>query len=199
MNTMMKIILAAMLSASLETISAAEVTYVPSQSGTNDVTFLAIGRPKQLRVEGEGGKARGAFKLDPAKKTLSGSLTVSLADLTTGISMRDSHMKEKYLEVEKNPDAKLIIAETPFDLAQSVGHKITVPGVLELHGKSQPVSVALTLTKVDEKTFDSDSSFMVKLSEFAIAIPSFAGITIAEDAGLRKTSRYLTYKPFQSR
>src|ERR1700730_891725 len=34
-------------------------------------------------------------------------ITVPLANLTTGITLRDRHMKEKYLEVPKYPSATL--------------------------------------------------------------------------------------------
>ena len=39
-------------------------------------------------------------------------ITVPLANLSTGIGLRDHHMKEKYLEVQKYPSATLTIARS---------------------------------------------------------------------------------------
>jgi polyisoprenoid-binding protein YceI len=57
--------------------------------------------------------------------------TMSVADLKTGIGLRDDHMKNKYMEAGKYPTARVARAE-------GADGKFT--GTLELHGQTQPIS-----------------------------------------------------------
>lgn len=63
------------------------------------VGFTAVGRPSALKIKGEGAKATGALK--SAGDSLEGEISANLDVFQTGISLRDHHMKEKYLETGK--------------------------------------------------------------------------------------------------
>lgn len=56
-------------------------------------------------------------------------------------------------------------------------------GILSLHGTEQPIEGSALLK--EEKGLQSlTAEFKIKLSQFQIAIPSFQGVTVAEEVQL---------------
>ena len=147
------------------------------------ISFLAKGRPALISIKGEGEGASGVLRQESGM--LQGDLSFNLGTLKTGIDLRDEHMKTKYLETEKFPLTVLTIkgmqspplnAPTPFE------------GSLRLHGVDNPVKGTVTLSGGEaEKTVKAE--FSVKLSQFKIEIPSFQGITVAEDVAVQMESK----------
>src|SRR5580698_6245660 len=80
--------------------TAAEATL--SSPTDAHVVFDAAG-PAGLKIEGT------TSDLNVAEDSGNVVITVPLANLTTGISLRDHHMRDKYLEVPKFPAAVLTI------------------------------------------------------------------------------------------
>src|SRR5580700_8775905 len=73
--------------------------------GKSHVEFEAIGRPSMLKIQGDSDQAlQGSLQLEAGKIT--GQCSFTLESLTTGIAMRDDHMKHRYLETQKYPLAK---------------------------------------------------------------------------------------------
>ncbi len=99
------------------------------------VLFQCSG-PAGLKIEGT------TTELAVAEDGGNVSITVPLANLTTGIALRDRHMKEKYLEVQTYPSATLVIARGALKFPPN-GEKVevTVPGTIKLHGQAKAVSV----------------------------------------------------------
>lgn len=146
-----------------------------SDASFADVKFLAIGHPSAIRIQGNG-KVLNAEKVEWKTGKFSGVFHVPLDSLETGIGLRDRHMKEKYLETGKYPNADLAVEGCPLKVgAESCEAKLT------LHGVSKPVTLALTVTDGEPKSFAVDAAFTIKLSDFGIEIPKFANITVAED------------------
>ena len=146
--------------------------------------FLAVGRPSMIKIKGKGAQVSGQAKL--VGSALTGELKLDLDQFDTGIETRNKHMKEKYLETGK-PENKFAILELKkIEGIDSVlspsGEKKSLPfeGTLTFHGVKKVVN-GLTDIKWQDHAFDGASTFKVKLSEFNIGIPSFAGITVAED------------------
>ena len=54
-------------------------------------------------------------------------------------------------------------------------------GTLELHGVKKPVTVKYEKMNVEGKTITFNSKFNIKITDFAIDIPSFQGITVADE------------------
>lgn len=151
-------------------------------SERSEVGFLAVGRPSMLKVKGEGGKPSGTFTTG---EKAGGEIQVDLREFSTGITLRDKHMKEKYLELDKpeNQFAKLKITSIELpgkDIPASGEVDAKITGTLALHGKSQPVRTDSKL-KIEGKNLSTEMKIKLKLSDFGIAIPSYAGITVAED------------------
>lgn len=147
-----------------------------SQPNAGEVTFEAVGKPAMLKVRGHGPAASGEFVIGGGK--VSGTSEFELARLETGMDLRDRHMKEKYLEVEKHPKAKLTLTDLAvpagFGAASSLGETRFV-GTLLLHGVEKPVEGTLSYA-----SGKAEARFEAKLSDFGIAVPSYMGITIAD-------------------
>lgn len=161
--------------------AAAQLKVDPAAS---QVHFLAVGRPSMLRIKGEGAKPSGS--LVPEGDSLKGELSVDLNELTTGISLRDRHMKEKYLESGKpeNSKARLELPALPRSCLvvapQAMEGKCEFEGVLRLHGKSARVK-GNVVSHARAGGSSLHSEFPLKLSDFAIQVPSFAGVTVADE------------------
>ncbi|HTL12937.1 MAG TPA: YceI family protein [Bdellovibrionota bacterium] len=143
------------------------------------VRFLAVGKPSLLKIKGEGqslnGSATADVKGDQAK--IGGTFTVDLKGLKTGIGMRDHHMQEKYLESEKFPQATLKLA--PF--SGKLGSEQEFKGDLTLKGVTKPVTGKATVTQSKAGEFEVKATFPIKLTDYPVGVPTFAGVTVADD------------------
>ena len=120
----------------------------------------------------------------------SGVLKLDLKSYSTGIALRDRHMKEKYLEVDKFQNATLTIEALPIEksaLSKDVETAVPFKGTLSLHGISKPVAGNLLVKKVNTK-IQVSSKFQIKLSDFDVVIPSFAGIKVADSVEISTIS-----------
>ena len=140
------------------------------------VTFLAKGKPALISIRGEGAGVDGILKEE--KESISGQLAFQMKTLKTGIELRDEHMKNKYLEVEKFPAAVLQITELRIPGNKTEPFKFQ--GVMTLHGTQQPIDGEAKLTSGSSGD-RLIADFKIQLSKFQIPIASFQGITVAED------------------
>jgi polyisoprenoid-binding protein YceI len=145
------------------------------------VSFKAIGRPSALKIHGKGDAPKGAITVEGGKVT--GKSTFDLTSLDTGIKLRNTHMKEKYLETEKYPQATLTITEMAapegFDKPDFKADDLPFKGAMALHGVERPVEGEARLERKGD-SMEVETDFSLKTSEFNIPTPSFAGITLAE-------------------
>ncbi len=159
----------------------------------NSVEFIAIGKPAMLKIHGHSEKLEATLSIDQQK--LSGEISLPLASLDTGLEIRDEHMKKKYLEVEKAPQAILRFEsfELPMDLEKCLlsKEKSRFKGTLELHQVSRVIEGDFLLTKLVRLPSDSTgkseidrsevvANFSLALSDFNIEIPSYMGIKVAD-------------------
>lgn len=157
-----------------------------SESPAPAVEFQATGRPSALKIRGKGDKLTTSLSLE--KSTLKGAVEFDLTSLDTGLSLRDHHMKEKYLQVEKFPKSRFEV--TSFELPAALTGtsdgeaEVKIPGTLTLHGVTHPTEAQTKITKKGTELSIS-SQFAIKLPEYGIDIPKFAGITVAEDVTLK--------------
>src|SRR5262245_21252728 len=63
-------------------------------------------------------------------------VTVPLADLDTGIAVRNQHLREKYLETAQYPNAELTIPRSAIQFPPEGGtaKDVSVSGEMKLHG-----------------------------------------------------------------
>jgi polyisoprenoid-binding protein YceI len=144
------------------------------------VTFRAAG-PAGLTIEGTTSDLRASED--------GGNLVivVPLANLSTGIGLRDQHMKDRYLEIGKYPETTLTLARSVLKLP-SGGEKVEAdaPGTLQLHGQSRPVSVHYEATR-DGGAFAAAGKFRINMTEFGVNVPSYLGVTVKPDVDVSAT------------
>ncbi len=102
-----------------------------------------------------------------------------MTTVDTGISMRDSHMNEHYVEVAKFPNAILTLAKTDVLWPATLGEekKGTVKATFNIHGQDQAVNVAYAVKK-SKTGFQIKANFNYDTAASGIAIPSYLGVTV---------------------
>ena len=111
-----------------------------------------------------------------------GALKVELQTLETGIGIRDRHMKNNYLEVEKGPGFATATIE---DIrVEKLEGKTVFTGVLSLHGQKKKVSGAAELQQKDGK-IRVQAQFPVKVSEFEIPAPTYLGVGVKDEIQIK--------------
>jgi polyisoprenoid-binding protein YceI len=154
-------------------------------SGASDphVSFQASG-PAGMKINGT--TADLSVAEDPGGNVV---VSVSLSNLTTGIALRDQHMKEKYLELPKYPAATLTIARAALSLPAS-GQRVEgdARATLALHGQTRPVSVHYDAT-AEGAGFSTHGKFHINMNEFGISVPSYLGVTVKPDVDVSASFR----------
>ena len=111
-----------------------------------------------------------------------GALKVELQTLETGIGIRDRHMKNNYLEVEKGPAFATALLE---DIRiEKMEGKTVFTGMLSLHGQKKKVSGAAELQQKDGK-IRVQAQFPVKVSEFEIPAPTYLGVGVRDEIQIK--------------
>lgn len=174
----MKVILIALLT-TLSLTAQAENKLTTMTPGKID--FLAIGKPAMIRIRGEAQSLNGEATIKDKKVTAEFKLPIQ--SLSTGIELRDKHMKEKYLESEKYTDAVLKIENLELkSLEASKDEPFT--GTLKLHGIEKPVAGTFSNTG-SEGSQKIHAEFKIKISDHGIEIPSYAGIKVTDDVEVK--------------
>jgi len=159
---------------------------VETKSDAGSVEFLATGWPSALKIHGKGTGPAGTLTV--TDHSVSGFLAVDLASLETGISLRDRHLKEEYLQVDRYPEARLTFSSLDVSAVpegETFG-AVAVPfeGRLRLHGVEKPVSGQAKVSRNDSRLAVS-AQFSINLGDFGVAVPKYMGITVAEKVDVK--------------
>lgn len=140
----------------------------------SEVSFLAVGNPGFLQIEGEGGWAKGSLSVE--NRVASGELKCDLSHLTTGLALRDRHMRNTYLETKTHSEATFKFSGVK---VRSAG-KFPIAGDLTLHGVTKAVKgEAQVKTSGGQRVVEV--TLKLNLEDFNIAIPSYKEVTVAKD------------------
>ncbi|MBC7456750.1 MAG: YceI family protein [Bdellovibrionaceae bacterium] len=169
-----------------EVKTTTEAKYAPAgktlsfKQADGKVRFLAVGKPAMIKIVGEGTGPHGDLTI--ADDKLQGTLTIDMKMLTTKIDLRDEHMKNKYLEVEKYPTSTITFKNYSLKLASLTPIAIEQPFTadLQLHGVTKPVVGTIKFSK-EILTVTGVATFKIKVTDFMDTLPSYAGIKIADD------------------
>jgi hypothetical protein len=163
-------------------VAISKIRIIDMDHGSGTVDFEAIGRPGALRIHGKGIAPHGNLKISGSE--LTGNFLFDLSSLDTGMNLRNEHMKKKYLEVDKFPEAKLTITKLDLPKDFNIDHceidKAKFEGNLLLHGVEKPIKGDSKIScKTNQVNFSA--GFDIVVEDYGIAIPSFAGVTMAKD------------------
>jgi polyisoprenoid-binding protein YceI len=142
-------------------------------SGTPRVAFHAAGSPGFLDIEG----VTSALEARDDGSTL--SFVVGLDSVSTGISLRDQHMKNEYAQTAQFPEATLTLPRSAVQWPASQGESTTgvAAATFTAHGVSRPTDVRYTLKRGRAGTH-VNADFALDVRRHGIAIPSYLGITV---------------------
>lgn len=127
---------------------------------------------------------------------ISARFDVKLASLDTGISLRNTHMKDNYLQTNRYPEAiftlKKITSSPRKDLKPNQGVHLIAEGTFQLHGVERKIKVPVTVTylpaskttmsKLPGNLLRIQASFPVKLADYNIERPQMVVLKVGEVA-----------------
>jgi polyisoprenoid-binding protein YceI len=147
-----------------------------AKSGASDVSFTAIG-PAGMKIVG----TTSDLNVNDDGTTI--TFTVPLGNLTTGISLRDKHMKEKYLQVPQYPNATLKVPRAGIHLAKGAAGSGDAPGTMSIHGKENPVTVHFVVNP-SSGALDVTGNTTVNIKDYGVDVPSYLGVTVKPEVGI---------------
>ena len=119
----------------------------------------------------------------PDGAAYAGELSVSLAMLDTGIDLRNTHLRDNYLEVARGPEFQQavlsgIVLDNP--LPDGAGrHETAFSGTLSLHGVQRMVEGEVDLRQRDGR-MQVEATFSVSLEAFDIPPPRYLGVGVRD-------------------
>jgi polyisoprenoid-binding protein YceI len=114
---------------------------------------------------------------------VAGSLAVDLATLDTGISLRNTHLRERYLEVGRGDGfdhavlSEITLNGATVDAAQG---RVPFTARLTVHGVTRPVNGTATISRSNGQV-QVEAAFPVKLPDFEVAKPRFMGVGVKDE------------------
>ncbi len=146
---------------------------IKKENGNTLFKATALG----LKFDGKGTGPTGTIKVDD---TVSGEVLVDLDSLDTGIGLRNTHMKDNYLETKKFPSAKLIIDEVKDFNMNSPVRSYTLKGRLVVRNVEKPIEKGKLQIKKTASGYEVEAQFDTKISDFSIPIPKYAGLALKD-------------------
>jgi len=157
----------------------------------NSIKFLANSTISNF--EGNTSAAEGFINWDSTQINNSKiEFKVYLDSLDTGIGLRNTHMREKYLETDKFPAAEFKGRIISLNKKTSIESEVAAEGNLKIHGVDRRIKITGRLYN-DYGQFRLESSFDIFLSDYNIDKPSFLFISVENKITI-ECSIYLTGK-----
>ena len=146
---------------------------------------LTIGGSFQAKTTALNGK----LSAPAGASALEGTVTLDLRTIDTGISLRNDHLREKYLEVDKGAGydtATLSQIELKGVAPDGPGGKGTFTGLLTLHGTMKSVSGPAGIRPRGPGA-SVKASFPLKLSDYNIPEPRYLGVGVKDTVQVEVT------------
>jgi len=188
--------LLALLSPAIDGWAADVPSYRVLRGEVRIVCPLTVGgvfETKTTSISGTVGVADGS----PA--ALSGELSVDLSTLDTGIELRNTHLREKYLEVARGAEfASAVISGVRLDKAGTSTFRGQTPfaGTLLLHGVRRPMAGQAEI-RSEGNDVRVLASFPLRIDDYGIAAPRYLGVGVKNEVQV-KISLLVTPAPAAS-
>lgn len=140
-------------------------------SGKAKVSFTAKG-PGGLKITGK------TSDLTVSEDEDNITFTVDMKTVTTGIGLRDRHMKNKYVEVAEYPTVTIVVSRSAFRFPDGkTPTSGTIEALFTTHGQEKEVSLHYEVKKQKDR-FQVEGDFNFNVEEHGIKIPTYLGVTV---------------------
>jgi polyisoprenoid-binding protein YceI len=177
---------------------AAPRTYTISPDGKNAASFRIDDAIE--RIDGTTTKVSGSVVADAENAAASTvNLRVELASLDTGISLRNQHVRERFLETSKYPYArfKSVGVKAPSTaIAPNNPADIDVTGDFTMHGVTRRITVPVRVVVIPESDLTKSTrgpgdwihataTFSVRLADYDVHVPDTFLVNTADPIPVR--------------
>jgi polyisoprenoid-binding protein YceI len=114
--------------------------------------------------------------------TMSWHIEVDLADLDTGIGLRNRHMRENHLHTDEFPTA-VFEGEQVADVV--IESEVALAGGVTLHGVTVERTIEVHLTQLPDGDLTASAEFGISLADHEIPRPGFLMMKLADVQQLR--------------
>ncbi len=145
-----------------------------ARTGTPQIAFHASG-PAGMKIVGQ------TSDLDIDDQGAKIVIKVPLRNLTTGISLRDDHMRNKYLQIGSFPNAELSVDRATIHFPNGDGTASgDATGTMAIHGKTKNVSFHYNVARTGGALHVGGTT-KLDLRDYGIDVPSYLGVTVKPD------------------
>ena len=127
--------------------SGTQKMYIHARAGNNQVTIFSESTIEDFTVVCN--QVTGTCEIDPRNvESLKGSFSFRVEGLSTGIELRDQHLRSSdWLDVKKYPDITIKIDKArDVKVVAPQSAKLTLVGTCWLHGVERKVEIPATIT-----------------------------------------------------
>jgi polyisoprenoid-binding protein YceI len=173
-------------------------SYTITDDGKNYATFESAATLETIK--GTTTRVSGTIAADPANPAAASvDISIDLASLDTGISMRNEHLRsERYLAAEKFPAAtfKSVSVSGPKSIAPNQPVEVSVTGDMTLHGVTKRITAPVRVVVIPESELTKSSrgpgdwihataTFPIKLTDFGIAVPEKMLMKVSNEISIK--------------
>ena len=145
-----------------------------TRTGTPQVAFHASG-PAGMKIVGQ------TSDLDVDDQGAKIVIKVPLRNLTTGIALRDDHMRNKYLQVGSFPNAELSVDRATLHMPTGDGTASgDASGTMAIHGKTKSVTFHYNVARTGGALHVGGTT-KLDIRDYGIDVPSYLGVTVKPD------------------
>lgn len=108
---------------------------------------------------------------------------VDLNSVDTGIGLRNRHMREDYLHTDKYPIASFKGKINEVSKVSDFEYNVKVTGDMFIHGVTKKIMVSGKIF-IGQNSMRITTNFIVKLTDYQIAVPKMMFLKISEDIQL---------------
>jgi polyisoprenoid-binding protein YceI len=167
------LVFAALLSGTV----TATAQQAPLSTSTGYVRFFSDAALEDIEAK----NTKVAAALDTARHKL--AIRMRIAEFSFDNSLMQDHFNENYLESERFPEATFtgtIVNPTAVKYGVPGTYTVQVQGKLTIHGVTRDVTVPATLEVYASGDIRGKTTFMVRVADYGVEVPSMMGSKIAE-------------------
>jgi hypothetical protein len=147
------------------------------------ISFATVGQPVLVKIEGVSAlPCKGRLEVMSSGE-VQGELEMPLTEIDTGIGLRNKHLRENYLHVEKHPKAVMRSIRLEDLVSQIEGRANQNSGfsaAMELSGQVAPIREGTYRLIRKGGALEVEADFKLELQDHKIDRPSFMGVQVVD-------------------